>query len=75
MSETQAAYLAVKCPKCGRCVGDYKKMGDQIWLSVGALTCRTIRAVCECGAEFDFDSSQKQLEMLIERSRRLNNML
>lgn len=73
MSESLTAYLTVKCPKCGRCIGDYRKMGDQIWLSVGPLTCRTIRAFCECGCEFDFDSSHKRLEMLIERSRRLKN--
>ena len=70
MTETPAVYLsdtAVRCPNCGRVVGEYRKVGTQVWLAVGCLTCREIRAKCECGAEFDYMSSAKKLEDLIER--------
>lgn len=70
MTETQADYLtdtAVTCPKCGRVVGYYFPVNSQIWLKVGKITCRVIRAKCECGSEFDFDASSKRLEDLIDR--------
>lgn len=74
MTETQAPYLtddtAVTCPKCGQLVGWYKKVGSQVWLDVGPITCRVIRATCNnCGAEFDFDASGKRLEDLIKRAK------
>ena len=78
MSESQAVYqddLTVRCRNCGAVIGQYERRRDQVWLRVGIISCRTIRAVCQCGAEFDFDSSQKRLEKLIERSRRLKDML
>lgn len=74
MTETQASYLpdetAVTCPKCGRVIGIYSQVGTQVWLRVGTLTCRVIRAKCECGAEFDFDASGKRLEDLINRLKK-----
>lgn len=74
MSETQAVYHSdtlVRCPACGRIVGEYTQVGTQVWLNVGCLTCRVIRAKCECGAEFDYMASGKRLERLIERSKDL----
>lgn len=73
MTESPAVYLedtAVKCPSCGRVVGHYQQVQQQVWLRVGCLSCREIRAVCECGAEFDYMVSGKRLERLIERIKK-----
>ena len=72
MTESPAVYLsdtAVRCPSCGRVVGHYTQVKGQVWLTVGYLTCRVIRAVCECGAEFGYMASGKRLERLIEKSK------
>lgn len=72
MTETPAVYdsdTRVTCPSCGRVVGHYRQVGTQVWLAVGCLSCRVIRAVCECGAEFDYMASGKRLERLIEKSK------
>ena len=72
MSESPAVYdsdTRVTCPSCGRVVGHYQQVGGQVWLAVGCLSCRVIRAVCECGAEFDYMASGKRLERLIEKSK------
>ena len=70
MSETPAVYqsdTAVRCPSCGRVVGYYTRVGAQVWLTIGCLTCRVIRSRCKCGAEFDYMASGKKLDDLIER--------
>jgi len=75
MTESQAAYLDVCCPCCRKYIGSYKQVNGKVWLRVGIINCRVIRAVCECGADFDFDASQKKLEQLVERSKRIKDML
>jgi len=57
----------VKCPECGREIGCYKPNEGAVWLKIGPLLIRVLRAKCDCGFEFDFDVSTKRLEDLIER--------
>ena len=75
MTESQSAYLSVPCPNCGKPVGDYRQVDGQIWLRIGSLTCRVVRATCDCGSPFDFDASGKKLERLLERRQKAKDML
>ena len=84
MPESQTAYLGFDCPKCGKAVGEFITVkidghfGPKIRtrLRIGGLIVNYAIGNCSyCGAPVEFRETTKTLDRLIERSRRLKNML
>lgn len=60
---------AVRCPICGAEIGYYQEIGERrVALRVGNLVLTRADGNCaECGQEWHYSASEKQLERLIAR--------
>lgn len=72
--ENKAEYqgeCVVKCQSCGRMIGMYRNDIDNIVLEIGIVQLISAHGHCDCGAEWHWTRSEKQLEVLLERVLKL----
>jgi hypothetical protein len=67
---TENTANSINCQGCGRLIGKYEQVGDQVHLKIGNVVLYKAHGTCVCGAEFHFLSSDLSFERLITKIKR-----